>query len=768
MKKSMVLILFLSGLIILGAFSSAQPIVPAIAAIPTQEEAVPALQRAAVHATRTWTATAGQMRKVTVPEYGSRAASQFVTLNTADSASRPVSQPALWSKASVDLSTSGWQPYPIYGGEMLSLAMNPSNSQTIYVGTRAAGVFKTIDGGQFWQPARNELTFMPTRSLAIDPLQPNVLYAGTDFDGIWKSTDGANSWFKSSTGLDESQVINQLVIDPQNPAILYAGLLGGGLAPTGNIYKSTDAGATWTMKDNGLPRYYAPKTYSIDSLIIDPAQTSVLYTITYSGTYMTSNGGDSWSSISGGLPHDSAGQPYEVMALNFDPNHAGRLSAILSGEYYEGQYYIFQNGQWQQVSNQSSGNSLDADHLAFYPNNPNIIYSAGTLYFGKSADSGATWNKYNIAPQFESGGCLMNQASQIRQFVVPPASPDTIIAASEIFSQTFRGLYRSVNQGTTWSDSTQGITAVVIYSTVIDPQNSNYLYAGDNQGYLYRSLDGGVTWQTIPVYPCWGPQITQIVIDPANSQNIYTIAGLYLYKSSDQGDTFNRDDAVENPNSLVISASNALYAATSYHGILKSTDAGQTWNQKNQGVPYCYGSEFCRVMSLALDPKNPETIWAGTSSGGIIKSTNGGDNWQVKGFNDPINVMYVNMVSVDPENGDKILAGVYPGGKIYKSIDGGDSWQLKLSGIADVMKIVFDPRNSNWVYAATEGYGVLQSYDGGETWHDYSNGIFYPVDYSISISNDDPPLLIAGSYSSGLYGMHPAAPKMVFLPLLRK
>jgi len=61
------------------------------------------------------------------------------------------------------------------------------------------------------------------------------------------------------------------------------------------------------------------------------------------------------------------------------------------------------------------------------------------------------------------------------------------------------------------------------------------------------------------------------------------------------------------------------------------------------------------------------------------------------------------------------------------------------------------------VYAGSEGYGVLHSSDGGETWQDHSAGIFYPLVYSMAISNEDPPLLVAGSYGAGLYASHPAS-----------
>jgi hypothetical protein len=164
-----------------------------------------------------------------------------------------------------------WHSYPIYGGEMTSIAVHPIVTQTVYVGTRDAGVFKTTNGGQFWQPARTGLTFFPIRSLEIDPQHPDTLYAGTDFDGIWKSTDGGNTWFKSSSGLDEGLIVFNILIDPQNTNTLYAGLAGGPGLYIGHIYKSENGGTTWVLQDTDIPLEAGTYINGVFALAVDPA-----------------------------------------------------------------------------------------------------------------------------------------------------------------------------------------------------------------------------------------------------------------------------------------------------------------------------------------------------------------------------------------------------------------------------------------------------------------------------------------------------------------
>ena len=166
------------------------------------------------------------------------------------------------------------------------------------------------------------------------------------------------------------------------------------------------------------------------------------------------------------------------------------------------------------------------------------------------------------------------------------------------------------------------------------------------------------------------------------------------------------------------------------------------------------------IVSLAIDPNQAQTVWAGTSWGGVVKTIDGGENWTVKGL---AQKGEVDAIAVRPDNGKVIFAGIgsLGGNSLYRSIDGGDSWQMKLSNIGTVYHIVFDPRNPDWVYAATEGSGVLRSSDGGATWNDYSAGLFYPLLYSLAISWDTAPILIGGTYGSGLYWTSPPEPSVL-------
>ena len=123
----------------------------------------------------------------------------------------------------------------------------------------------------------------------MNPQRPNILYAGTDFDEIWKSINSGESWFKSSNGMADVVVINDIAIDPQNSGVVYAAIGDGyhGLME-GHIYKSENGGATWQIKDKGIPRYqYDPSATNgaMTRVTVNPNNSVILYAGNYMGSW---------------------------------------------------------------------------------------------------------------------------------------------------------------------------------------------------------------------------------------------------------------------------------------------------------------------------------------------------------------------------------------------------------------------------------------------------------------------------------------------------
>ncbi len=680
------------------------------------------------------------------PSYASLTSRDYPMLVTAkEKGATRLSKPS-----AIPSGAAHWQSYPIYGGEAISIDMDPTDPQVIYVGMRDAGIFKTTDGGQSWQPARDGLTFYPIRCLKVDPYNHNNLYAGTDYDGIWKSINGGASWSKASAGLDEGDmIVFNLVFDPTTPNSLYAGLAGGFGLGIGNVYKSEDGGTTWGLKDNGIPRQAGrTNTDGILALAVNPNQNTHLVAGTNtSGAFQTTDGGETWSAINDGLSHSYGDHYYSINAVAFDPHHAGRLTGIVDGKYY-----AYSGGAWQLASqvNEYANGPLFNDYLYYHPTNPSIIYGAGVGVY-KSADAGLTWSV--------KGG---SKTDDVANLAFSPESPDLLYAPSNRSLLNMGGVYSSTDAGETWESTSAGIQGSIILSVAIDPEDENSIYAGDADGFFFSTHDGGTTWQN--TFLDFEP--THIQIDPLNSRTIYLLGGQFL-KSTDQGVTFTPLSAPKTVASVIAMSphmSNPIYVGGEY-GISKSMDGGNTWMTKTQGLP-SFGGSLCPILALEVDPTHPDTLWAGTQHGGIVRSIDGGDHWAGMGLTQTTEI---DAVAINPLNSNEILAGGGYGfgpGKIYRSTDGGQTWTEQISDIAFVQQIVYDPRNPRWVYAATEGYGVLRSFNGGQSWSEYNAGIFYPVLYSIAISQGNSPLLVTGSYGSGLYGSHPPAIVDIYLPLL--
>lgn len=194
---------------------------------------------------------------------------------------------------------------------------------------------------------------------------------------------------------------------------------------------------------------------------------------------------------------------------------------------------------------------------------------------------------------------------------------------------------------------------------------------------------------------------------------------------------------------------NIMFVTDNPSGVNKSYDGGNTWVQRNQGITARAGTsgDGIPIFCLTIDPNNPNIVWAGTQSmRGIYKSTDGGETWTKKdnGIAE-WNEITLRNFGVRPGNSNVVFAGaeISTGilgkefdkakGKIYKTEDGGESWRCVWKGDSLARFVLFDPTNPDTMYASTGifdreayndvGVGVLKSTDGGETWRQINNGL---------------------------------------------
>ena len=141
------------------------------------------------------------------------------------------------------------------GNRVTSVVGVPGQPNIYYVGAASGGIFKTLDGGVHWEPVFDDQPVSSIGALAIAPADPNVIWAGTGEafirsnisvgDGIYKSTDAGKTW--THMGLEKTGRIGRIVIDPRDPDIVLAAALGHayGPQPERGIFRTTDGGKTW-------------------------------------------------------------------------------------------------------------------------------------------------------------------------------------------------------------------------------------------------------------------------------------------------------------------------------------------------------------------------------------------------------------------------------------------------------------------------------------------------------------------------------------------
>jgi hypothetical protein len=202
-------------------------------------------------------------------------------------------------------------------------AISKSNPGIIYLGTDSLsgaastkGVYKSTDSGATWTNVTND-GFTEDRSIqaiTIDPTNPNIVYAGifnathNTVQGVWKTTNGGTNWSIANTGLGINKNILALAIDPSNPNIVYLGtsfLYSPNTGPT-YVYKSTNAGVSWTNSSTGLPSTTADinpvRWMDISTTNPQYVCAGLFQNTTSGGFYFSTNAGTSWTKMHAGLP----------------------------------------------------------------------------------------------------------------------------------------------------------------------------------------------------------------------------------------------------------------------------------------------------------------------------------------------------------------------------------------------------------------------------------------------------------------------------------
>ncbi|HYL79064.1 MAG TPA: glycosyl hydrolase, partial [Bryobacteraceae bacterium] len=332
------------------------------------------------------------------------------------------------------------------------------------------------------------------------------------------------------------------------------------------------------------------------------------------------------------------------------------------------------------------------------------------------------------------------------------------------------GLWHTRNDGTTWTPlfDTQG--SYSIGTVVLDPKNPSVVWVGTGENNnqrsvsygdgVYKSVDAGRTWRKMGLAK--SEHIAKILIDPRDSNVVYVAApgplwkgggDRGLYKSTDGGKTWNSlikvgeytgvTDVIMDPrNPDILLAATHQRQRTYYtliHGgpesaLWRSTDAGKTWNKVTGGIPQ---GELGRI-GLAYAPSNPSTIYAQVEAnegrGGLYRSSDNGVTWEKRNSSDSQGQYYAHIV-VDPANPDRVyimnvnISVTNDGGRTLSSLP-------SRSKHVDNHEIWIDPKDNNHYMVGCDG-GVYESFDRAENWIFKAN-LPIPQFYDVAVDNAEP------------------------------
>ncbi len=325
------------------------------------------------------------------------------------------------------------------------------------------------------------------------------------------------------------------------------------------------------------------------------------------------------------------------------------------------------------------------------------------------------------------------------------------------------GVYKSTDGGTGWGAVNMGLqfgNTSVSALAIDDRTTPRTLYAATvgsaddrTDGGVYKSTDGGDTWNAADTGLPANTAITALAMDPTAPSTLYSATNGGVYKSTDGGDTWNAANAglpaKTSINALAIDPTTprTLYAATNYPRVYKSTDGGSTWNAASTGLP-----DYSSVLVLAIAPTTPSTLYAGTYPG-VYKSTDGASSWQAA--NAGMFYTSVHALAIDPTTPGTLYAGTESNGRgLYKSTDSASSWQLVNAGLNEptVLALTIDPTKPSTIYAGTRSSGVYKSTDGASSWQAFNAGLSNTVN-ALAIDPTIPSMLYAGSDGGGVFAI---------------
>jgi photosystem II stability/assembly factor-like uncharacterized protein len=556
---------------------------------------------------------------------------------------------------------------PAWGGRAARVAGVPGNPLVYYLATASGGVWKSVDGGTSWNPIFDDQPVSSIGSIAVAASDPNVVYVGSGEanirgnvgagNGIYKSVDAGKTWTHVWT--QEGQ-IGQMAVHPKNPDIAFAAVLGHAFGPNPErgVYRTTDGGKSWkqVLKKNAET--------GASAVTLDPSNPNIVFAGLWeaqrypwdlksggpgSGLYVSRDGGDTWKQLTGnGLPDGIWGKVGVAVA----PSDARRVYALIESE-------------------------------------------KGGLF--RSDDGGENWTLASGSHE------LRQRAWYYTTLTVSPANPDEVWCPQV-------PLLKSIDGGKTF-EHVNGPPHGDHHDIWIDPRNPKRIIGADDGGVYFTS--DGETWTAaqLPIGQCYHVS--------ADNRVPFHIACALQDIGTTQGpsETLNRV-GVRNTDFHGVgggeagwvvsdpSDPNIVYAGE-YLGYLSRYD-DRTGGERNVSPwpenPSGHGGEDMRyrfqwTAPIAVSPHDPKVVYYGGNV--VFRTADGGQSWSV--------------ISPDLTRDDRSKQK-WAGGPITGDNTGVETYDT-------VFVIAESPVRKDLIWAGSDDGLIHVTEDGGKTWRDVTANV---------------------------------------------
>lgn len=444
--------------------------------------------------------------------------------------------------------------------------------------------------------------------------------------------------------------IRGVLIHPSDSNVLFA--------RNGNVFMSTDAGESWSLRAGAESGYFPP---GVNDICFDPLDDNSIYVASYTGLFKTENAGQTWT--------DMGRFGANMTAIAVSSTNRNELYALKSG--WEDFYKSSDRGLTWELKKISPTEHARFLCITIDPADGNTIYGAG---LSASSGKGNVWKSTNAGESWVCIHANIPGTNLLHLVVIDPHNSDVLYVADNKGN-----LYRSLDRGGAWAPFYMPYpysNPCIVTTVAVDPFDSEHILVGAR--YLWETLDGGLTWNY------------SIIQEPFNSSSY----------------------SLENINGLSFDLRNTgvVYATLEgQSGVYKSISNAAPWSF----LPKCDGLHGTTCLSIGVSPRNSSTILVGTADNGIARSTDKGASWQYCNDDFAVSTLVGAGFLFHPIDPLTIYAGQWY--DVYRSDNGGQTWNVTGSNFSYVNSISMDPLNPNILYAGANG-GAFKSTDCGATW----------------------------------------------------